>query len=162
MATRNLFTTWTNANLQIVQGKTMRVTVEQTGNPVITVTVPSSGAEPQFSLDTWYKQTANFTCIYQYVGMDKTTAENCAEAMRTKFTRTKLLWFYGVEAKAGGGYKLGWTSTSTGTVLDSEIAVVHDAGCMYHVEVHANVTDESYTTSATGTLPNWPSCFDGL
>ena len=162
MATRNLFTTYGNDNLQIIQGKTKRVTVTQTGDPIVTVTVPASGSSPTISVDTWYQQIANFTCIYQYVGMTKGAAETCAEDMRTKFTRSKTVWQYGYHTTQGGGYSLGWYSTSTGTVLDSEIAVIHDVGAMYHVEVHANVTDETYTTSPTGTLPSWPSCFNGL
>ena len=162
MAARNLFTSHGDANLQIIQGKTKRVTVTQTGDPIVTVTVPSGGSSPTFSIDTWYQQIANFTCIYQYVGMTKGAAETCAEAMRTKFTRSKTVWQYGYHTIQGGGYSLGWYLTSTGTLLDSEIIVIHDVGAMYHVEVHANVTDETYTTNPTGTLPAWPSCFNGL
>lgn len=162
MATRNLFTTYGSDNLQIIQGKTKRVTVTQTGDPIVTITVPDGGTSPSVSVDTWYQQIANFTCIYQYVGMTKAAAETCAEAMRTKFTRSKTVWQYGYQSTQGGGYSLGWYSTSTGTVLDSEIAVIHDVGSMYHVEVHADVTDETYTTSPTGSLPSWPSCFSDL
>ncbi len=162
MATRNLFTTHGTDNLQILQGKTMRVTLTQTGDPLVTVKIPNSGTAPTISVDTWYQQVSSFTCIFQYVGMTKTAAETCAEAMRTTFTRSKTVWKYGYHATQGGGYSLGWYSTAEGTVLDSEIAVIHDVGAMYHVEVHANVTDESYTTSPTGTLPSWPSCFTGL
>ena len=161
MATRNLFTSHGDANLQIIQGKTKRVTVTQTGDPIVTVTVPSGGTSPTYSIDTWYQQIANFTAIFQYVGMTKGAAETCAEAMRTKFTRSKTVWQYGVH-QTQGGISLGWYSTSTGTVLDSEIIIIHDVGAMYHVEVHANVTDETYTTNPTGTLPDGPSCFSGL
>ncbi len=161
MATRNLFTSYGNSNLQIIQGKTKRVTVTQTGDPIVSITVPEGGGSPTVSVDTWYQQIANFTCIYQYVGMTKSAAETCAEAMRAKFTRNKTVWQYGVH-QTQGALSLGWYSTSSGTVLDSEIAVIHDVGAMYHVEVHANVTDETYTTSPTGTLPSWPSCFSGL
>ena len=158
MAASNLFETYGSDNLQIVQGKTKRVTVSQVGDPIVTVT---GGSSPTYSVATWYQQIANFTCVFQYVGMTEAAAETCAEAMRTKFTRSKTVWQYGVQT-VQGVTTLGWYSTSTGTVLDSEVAVVHDSGAMYHVEVHANVTDETYTTSPTGTLPSWPSCFSDL
>ena len=138
MATRNLFTTYGADNLQILQGKTKRVTVTQTGDPIVTITVPSGGTSPTVSVDTWYQQISNFTCIYRYVGMTKGAAEDCAEAMRTKFTRSKTVWQYGYHTTQGGGYSLGWYSTSTGTVLDSEVAVIHVAGAMYEPSVAAS------------------------
>lgn len=83
---------------------------------------------------------------YKYVGMDRGTAQKCAEAMITKYTRsTKISNF----------------NTSTGTFTDSDggsncmadITIQKRDGCMYDVVVTVREDDTRIrTTSHTPSL----------
>ena len=77
------------------------------------------------------------TKSYRYVGMDRDTANACAAAMVTKYTRaTKISDWNGSGEHAGT-----FSEIDGGTIPMAEVAVVHVAGCMYEVHVTVNEDD---------------------
>ena len=77
------------------------------------------------------------TKSYRYVGMDRDTANACAAAMATKYTRaTKVSDWNGSGELAGT-----FSEIDGGTIPMAEVAVVHVAGCMYEVHITVNEDD---------------------
>lgn len=77
------------------------------------------------------------TKSYRYVGMDRDTANACAAAMVTKYTRaTKISDWNGSGEHAGT-----FSDIDGGAIPMAEVAVVHVAGCMYEVHVTVNEDD---------------------
>lgn len=74
--------------------------------------------------------------VYRYVGMDHSTAQSCATAMVSKYTRTQKdsIWDLNNNAEFA-------ESGSGSTILMAEIAIQHDAGTMWSVAVTVNEQD---------------------
>jgi len=73
---------------------------------------------------------------YRYVGMDYATAQLCAAAMATKYTRTEKdsVWDLNDDAE--------FAESATGSdILMADIVIQHNDGCMYSVSVSVNETD---------------------
>lgn len=77
------------------------------------------------------------TKSYRYVGMDRATAESCAAAMATKYTRTTKVSDWNGSGEHAGTF----SDIDGGAIPMAEIAVVHVAGCMYEVHVTVNEDD---------------------
>lgn len=71
---------------------------------------------------------------YRYVGMDLTTANSCAAAMITKYTRT----FYTSQWDTSRGE---WADVAGGTKPMAEVTVQKNQGCMYDVIVNVREDD---------------------
>lgn len=80
---------------------------------------------------------------YMYVGMDLTTANACAAAMITKYTRP----FY-VSSWTDSGT---WEVVPGGSMLMAEVTVQQRAGCMYDVLI--NVREDDSRMSKTADSP---------
>jgi len=78
-----------------------------------------------------------------YVGMDLTTANACAAAMITKYTRP----FY-VSSWTDSGT---WEVVPGGSMLMAEVTVQQRAGCMYDVMI--NVREDDVRMSKTAVSP---------
>ena len=77
------------------------------------------------------------TKSYRYVGMDRDTANACAAAMVTKYTRTTKVSDWNGSGEHAGTF----SDIDGGAIPMAEIAVVHVAGCMYEVHVTVNEDD---------------------
>lgn len=161
MATSNLFTTWSDANKQIVMGKTQIITTAPLDDPQYAVSRATQGGWI-VSWRTWYRATCVSSASYQYIGMTRTAAEACAAAMVTKFTRQKVIWDF-QRYQESQIWWMGWRQLqSTAPVLDTNIRVVHDTGSMYHVEIECNCTDEKYTTDPVHVTFDYPDCMSDI
>ena len=77
------------------------------------------------------------TKSYRYVGMDRDTANECAEAMVTKYTRTTKVSDWNATGEHAGTF----SDIDGGAIPMAEVAVVHVAGCMYEVHITVNEDD---------------------
>ena len=77
------------------------------------------------------------TKSYRYVGMDRDTANACAEAMVTKYTRTTKVSDWNATGEHAGTF----SDIDGGAIPMAEVAVVHVAGCMYEVHITVNEDD---------------------
>ena len=83
------------------------------------------------------------TKSYRYVGMDRDTANACAAAMVTKYTRTTKVSDWNATGEHAGTF----SDIDGGTIPMAEVAVVHVAGCMYEVHVTVNEDDAKLRTN---------------
>lgn len=159
----SLLTSYGTNNRVIECGKTKRITCSPVGDPVVTVYKGSDG-KAETSVDTWYKATCVCSATYSYVGMDYETASACAQAMISKFTRSKTIWEYGVdqERTTEGVFYFGWHEKTSGTVQEAQITLSHDEGRMYSVRVQAQTTDEKYLKNGAVPTFEYPSCFSDV
>lgn len=82
---------------------------------------------------------------YMYVGMDISTANLCAQAMITKYTRN-----YSVSQwNSSGDYKGQFTDISGGTVCMADICVQQREGHMYDVIINVREDDSRQKTYST-------------
>lgn len=77
------------------------------------------------------------TKSYRYVGMDRDTANACAAAMVTKYTRATKISDWNATGEHAGTF----SDIDGGAIPMAEVAVVHVAGCMYEVHVTVNEDD---------------------
>jgi len=77
------------------------------------------------------------TKSYRYVGMDRDTANACAAAMVTKYTRATKISDWNATGELAGTF----SDVDGGAIPMAEVAVVHVAGCMYEVHVTVNEDD---------------------
>lgn len=77
------------------------------------------------------------TKSYRYVGMDRDTANACAAAMVTKYTRATKVSDWNATGEHAGTF----SDIDGGAIPMAEVAVVHVAGCMYEVHVTVNEDD---------------------
>ena len=77
------------------------------------------------------------TKSYRYVGMDRDTANACAAAMVTKYTRATKISDWNATGEHAGTF----SDIDGGAISMAEVAVVHVAGCMYEVHVTVNEDD---------------------
>ena len=83
------------------------------------------------------------TKSYRYVGMDRDTANACAAAMVTKYTRTTKVSDWNATGEHAGTF----SDIDGGTIQMAEVVVVHVAGCMYEVLVTVNEDDAKLRTN---------------
>ena len=161
MATSNLFTTWSDANKQMIEGKTQTITCTPCDDPQYAV-VRATGGGWTVGWKTWYKATCVSSASFRYIGMTRTAAEACAAAMTTKFTRLKPAWQF-QRYQESDLWWMGWRQQQAQVpVLDSNIRVVHEQGAMYSVTVECNCTDEKFTTTPATISFDYPSCMDDI
>lgn len=82
---------------------------------------------------------------YMYVGMDKTTANRCAQAMVTKYTRP----FRISQWNGDGTYAGTFTDIDGGSVCMADIAIQQREGCMYDVVINVREDDARLRTNVT-------------
>lgn len=161
MAARNLFETYSDANKQMITGKTQTITCTPCGDPQYSVR-RTTGGSWSVGWKTWYKATCVSSAAYNYVGMTRAAAEQCAADMDTKFRRQKIAWEFR-QYTEGGRTWMGWQQLpDTVPVLDSNIRVIHDQGAMYHVEIEVNCTDEKYTLTPATVTFSYPPCMSDI
>ena len=133
-----LLTSYSSANRVIVTDKT----VTYSKNKIYGQWSYASGTTIQTLGSVWeYHRYCNKT--YMYVGMDRSTAQTCANAMITKYTRT----FKVSEWNSSTGT---FTDTSGGSVCMADITIQKKAGHMYDVVVSVREDDcRNKTTSVT-------------
>ena len=83
------------------------------------------------------------TKSYRYVGMDRDTANACAAAMVTKYTRATKISDWNATGEHAGTF----SDIDGGTIQMAEVVVVHVAGCMYEVLVTVNEDDAKLRTN---------------
>ena len=157
-----LFDTYGAANRQVLAGKTQRITSEPIGDPTVTVTKQTDG---KYTAETvqWYKCTCVCSARYAYVGMTYDAATTCAEAMRQKWTRNKLIWEYNLTVnQTTKTFSFEWQSRGQGTVLDTEISLEYVGGSMWQVVVSASTTDDKYVTDPSGVTFAYPTPFNDV
>ena len=122
------------------------------GQPEVNVLLSSDS--PTVSCVTWKRGVMEESISFKYIGMDYTTAQNCASAMASLMTYQKTPWLYG-EYISGGSWLYGWHKGIGTPTLDSEIVVQkHGKGCMYDVVVNGRANIESYTEHGYESLIN--------
>lgn len=81
---------------------------------------------------------------YMYVGMDKTTANQCAQAMITKYTRTYEISDWNSSGQTAGTF----TDITGGSVCMADISVQQREGCMYDVVINVREDDSKLRTTS--------------
>lgn len=99
--------------------------------------------------DTYYEVHRYTTKSWSYVGLDLTTAKTCAADMETLLKRTFHLW------------RIGAAETPVkddAIMMPDSVAVVHDDGQMWHVDVQVSEDDMMFTDNPSNDLSllNWP------
>ena len=132
-------TTWGNANKQTSEGLAIRYT-----------------CEPLSLSDTsaYYKVTRYATKNYSFVGMDRATAMQCAEAKVAQYTRGHTH----VASKSVSGDGGSTTVYTTYTSYDClcSVAAEHVSGGMWRVTLSVAETDEALAESLPASMA---SCF---
>jgi len=114
--------------------------------------VVSSSSSVTYSHMHEYHRVARKT--YKYVGMTKTGADECAEAMKSIYTRTVKYQRWNSTA----GYMGDWeTIVSTGSEISSEIVIRHVGGDMWEVDISVN--EDSIFMSKTDTPQTYSVIF---
>ena len=134
----------------------MRLNSLDVGQPEVAVVLSGDG-EPTVTFVTWKRGVMHESCRFKYVGMDFDTAQDCADAMRSRFQYTKPTWQYGLYVE-GGDILYGWHQGAQLPSMDTNVTVQkHGTGCMYDVLVDAQAEIETYTrggyADAAGTRP---------
>ena len=138
-------TTWGNANKQTSEGLAIRYTCEP-----LELTSSPDGSSTQST----YKVTRYATKNYSFVGMDRATAMQCAEAKVAQYTRghTKVTSM----TISGDGTSTVVFVTYTVYECLCSVAAAHGNGGLWNVALSVNETDEALTES----LPDdFASCF---
>ena len=159
-----LLTYYNDKNMNILQGKTQRITCGVPTDPMITYEV-KQGETPNVKVSTWYEVICHSTASFEYVGMDYATADKCRTAMITKFTRTKTLWEFdsGSYDKETNTFFAGWKQKTNGAIVqEAEVSLQPMGGHMYKVTVNVDCEDISYTTDPTSASFPYPSCMSDL
>lgn len=132
-------TTWGNANKQTSEGLAIRYTCE-----------PLSLSDSS----SYYKVTRYATKNYSFVGMDRATAMQCAEAKAAQYTRGHTH----VASKSVSGDGVSTTIYTTYTSYDClcSVAVEHGSGGMWNVTISVSETDEALTDSVPASMA---ACF---
>lgn len=103
--------------------------------------------------DTYYEVHRYTTKSWSYVGLDLATAKTCASTMEVLLKRTFYLWRIGAN---------GTPEKDDAIMMPDSIAVVHDDGQMWHVDVQVDEDDMIFTDnpSTDFSLLNWPTTGD--
>ena len=80
-----------------------------------------------------------------YVGMDLATAQSCAEAMITKYTRSTKVSDWQAEGQNAGTFQ----DVDGGTVCMADISIQQQVGHMYSVVVNVREDDVRLRTFST-------------
>ena len=135
-------------NLVITKDYSLRFNEIIASEPELYIKIQPSDSEEQnvVEITTWYRGESVETAGWKYVGMDYTTAQSCANAMRQLLTYFAYEWEYGIHLE-NGSVVLGWYKTSASTyVMDSDVAVVKDdEGGLFTVEVQAHMSNVGYS-----------------
>lgn len=86
---------------------------------------------------------------YMYVGMDLATAQSCAQAMVTKYTRSTKISVWQDSGSAAGTF----IDEDGGTVCMADISIQQQEGHMYSVVVNVREDDvklRTYSTTPSG------------
>ena len=82
---------------------------------------------------------------YMYVGMDLATAQSCAQAMITKYTRSTKVSDWQAEGQNAGTFQ----DVDGGTVCMADISIQQQVGHMYSVIVNVREDDVRLRTFST-------------
>lgn len=135
-----LLTSWSSLNRVISQDKTVRYSRRKVYGEWSYL----SAVSVITTLDHAYEYHRICTKQYRYVGMDRATAGACAAAMISKYTRsTKESQWNGSGVAAGT-----FTDESAGVIPMADVAIIHEEGCMYSVQVSVNEDDTKMRVGA--------------
>ena len=128
-----LLTSWGAANRVIDQGLVKTYSRQRVYQDYTYV----YGVAELITIHSVWEYHRRATKSYRYVGMDRDTANACAEAMVAKYTRTTKVSDWNGSGELAGTF----SEIDGGNIPMAEIAVVHVAGCMYEVHVTVNEDD---------------------
>lgn len=106
------------------------------------------GVAELVTIHTVWEYHRRATKSYRYVGMDRDTANACAAAMVTKYTRATKVSDWNATGEHAGTF----SDIDGGDIPMAEVAVVHVAGCMYEVHVMVNEDDVKTRTNIVSNL----------
>ena len=126
--------------------------------------IPGSWSYPgapgsTITFDHAWEYTRRATLAKRFVGMTKAAAEAAAASFRNSYTRDVKVSVYDGETVDITGTAERFSDENGGTILMTDIAVVHDEGDAYTVVVQVSETDlkmrrKSYTASTLFTTEN--------
>ena len=108
--------------------------------------IPGSWSYPgapgsTITFDHAWEYTRRATLAKRFVGMTKSAAEAAAASFRSSYTRDVKVSIYDGETTDITGAAERFSDQDGGTILMTDIAVVHDEGDAYTVVVQVNETD---------------------
>lgn len=149
----SLLTSYSSKNFVLVDDYSYRCNQIDSGEPIVAVELSTTSStpperKPVVTITQWWRATIEETASFKYIGMDYSTAKDCADAMRSLFTFTSYPWVYS-EYLSGDYLLYGWHKGTGTPTLESEISLEkHDNGCMYDVVVNAKCTTINYDKGA--------------
>ena len=162
-------TSYSDKNFVLTEDYSYRFNQIECGQPEVAVEWNSAQETPEVTIAQWWRGVVEERAGFKYIGMNYTTAKNCANAMRSLLTFQTYEWEYG--AYLSSDHLLyGWHKGNMTPTLESEIRLEHNAGCMYDVVVNAKCTTINYDkagravqtgstplATAVASLPGWSS-----
>lgn len=151
-------TTYGAENFVLTEDYSYRFNQIECGQPEATVELSGSGlsAVPVVTIAQWWRAVMEERASFRYIGMDYSTAKNCANTMRSSMTFLTYPWEFG-EYLSGTHLLYGWHKGTPTPTLESEVRLEHRAGSMYDVVVNAKCTTVNYDKAgralATGSRP---------
>ena len=126
--------------------------------------IPGSWSYPgapgsTITFDHAWEYSRRATLAKRFVGMTKSAAEAAAAKFRTDYTRDIKASIYDGDTVDTTGIAERFSDESAGTILMTDIAVVHDEGDAYSILVQVSEVDvkmrrKSYTASSLFTTEN--------
>ena len=126
--------------------------------------IPGSWSYPgapgsTITFDHAWEYTRRATLAKRFVGMTKAAAEAAAASFRNSYTRDVKVSVYDGETVDVTGTAERFSDENGGTILMTDIAVVHDEGDAYTVVIQVSETDlkmrrKSHTASTLFTTEN--------
>ena len=126
-------------NKVILQGKSVWYQADYVLGSWTGTTVVASAASVTYGAMWRYSRFA--TKHYKYVGMDYATAQQCADAMVQKYTRSTRLYQWSPIAGEMGD----WLNLDGGQTLMAIVSIILVDGKMYDVDIIVDEHDEKWS-----------------
>lgn len=154
-----LFNSISADNREVEQGNTYQYEVEPAAtNSCLAAAPGEDGGVAIFNKESVYQWhgITHFSKRYKYVGLDKATAESCADSILTAYTIYVNKWCIALKTFGADAVYCYVSAGASVPLVCASVTPVHVEGPVWAIEVDVNATFDYYSTPVKGSASSTP------